>query len=153
MKILLAIDGSRFSNAAIDLLCETINTEQAEIEILSVVEKIVNHPGPFTLAPEYCNSIEDDWKKWAKEFAAAAEKRIRESFAGTKLKIAVKISNGSPKRVILEEAKNWGADLIIVGSHGYGFWSRTMLGSVSNSLIRHAPCPVLVVREKNSVQS
>ncbi|MCB1025610.1 MAG: universal stress protein [Acidobacteria bacterium] len=48
---------------------------------------------------------------------------------------------------IVEKAKRWNADLIIVGSHGRGFWGRVMLGSISDSLVHHAPCSVLVVRK------
>lgn len=53
---------------------------------------------------------------------------------------------GSPKRVILEEAERWGADLIMVGSHGYGFWNRLLLGSVSQAITTHANCSVEIVR-------
>ena len=60
---------------------------------------------------------------------------------GTEPYFAVNLGTGT-----IEEAQNWGADLIIVGSHGYGFWSRALLGSVSNAVINHAPCSVLVVR-------
>ena len=54
---------------------------------------------------------------------------------------------GATNRVIIETAKDWNADLIVVGSHGRGFWGRTMIGSVSDSVIHHAPCSVLVVRK------
>lgn len=53
---------------------------------------------------------------------------------------------GDPARVILEEAKEWGADLIVVGSRGLGAAGRLLLGSVSTSVVQHAPCDVLVVR-------
>jgi len=53
---------------------------------------------------------------------------------------------GAPSRMIIESATNWGADLIVVGSHGRGFWGRVMLGSVSDAILHHAPCSVLVVR-------
>ena len=50
--------------------------------------------------------------------------------------------------MIVEEAQNWEADLIIVGSHGHGFWKRSFLGSTSDKVIHNAPCSVLVVRKK-----
>ena len=60
--------------------------------------------------------------------------------------MTAEVLDGSPQRVLIEKAAEWGADLIVTGSHGYGFWSRALLGSVSNSVVHHAPCSVLVVR-------
>jgi nucleotide-binding universal stress UspA family protein len=48
--------------------------------------------------------------------------------------------------VILEEAERWDADLIVLGSHGYGLWQRFLLGSVSQAVVSHARCSVEVVR-------
>ncbi|HQZ97301.1 MAG TPA: universal stress protein, partial [Pyrinomonadaceae bacterium] len=53
---------------------------------------------------------------------------------------------GSPGSRIVETAEQIGADLIIIGSHGYRRWERILLGSVSSSVVHHAPCSVLVVR-------
>jgi nucleotide-binding universal stress UspA family protein len=53
---------------------------------------------------------------------------------------------GSPRPVILDEAEDWGADLIVVGSHGYSAWKRLVLGSVSQAVVSHAKCSVEVVR-------
>ena len=48
--------------------------------------------------------------------------------------------------MILDEAQRWGADLIVVGSHGYRAWERFLLGSVSQMVVSHAKCSVEVVR-------
>ena len=53
---------------------------------------------------------------------------------------------GPPRTVILDEAERWGADLIVVGSHGYRAWERFLLGSVSQAVVSHAKCSVEVVR-------
>ena len=53
---------------------------------------------------------------------------------------------GSPRSAILEESEDWKADLIVVGSHGYGPWQRFLLGSVSQAVVSHAKCSVEVVR-------
>lgn len=58
--------------------------------------------------------------------------------------------NGAADRAIIETAKEWEADLIVVGSHGRGFWGRLTAGSVSDSLVHHAPCSVLVARKPES---
>jgi len=54
---------------------------------------------------------------------------------------------GDARQVILEEAKDWGADLIVLGSHGYHGIDRLMLGSVSESVAMHAHCSVEVIRK------
>jgi len=58
----------------------------------------------------------------------------------------------SPDRALCEVAKDENADLIIVGSHGRSGFSRAVLGSVAEKIVRHAPCPVLVVRERRKDQ-
>lgn len=62
------------------------------------------------------------------------------------LKVAVEALEGSPKTVIIEEAERWGANLIVLGSHGYGALKRFLLGSVAHAVVLHAPCSVEVVR-------
>ena len=53
---------------------------------------------------------------------------------------------GSPDSRIVETAEEIAADLVVVGSHGYSRWERLLLGSVSDSVVHHSPCSVLVVR-------
>src|SRR5690606_33806821 len=60
--------------------------------------------------------------------------------------VAGKILEGAVEEVILEEARHWNADLIVVGSHGYNVVARRVLGSVSHALALHAPCSVEIVR-------
>jgi nucleotide-binding universal stress UspA family protein len=70
------------------------------------------------------------------------------SEAGCNLAVSTEILMGSPKRVIVEEAEKWRADLIVVGSHGYRTWERMLLGSVSHLVALHAECSVEIVRRR-----
>jgi hypothetical protein len=65
---------------------------------------------------------------------------------GAGLRIAAKVVEGNPKRAVIEEAASWGADLIVVGSHGYTGVGRWLLGGVARAVVSHAPCSVEVVR-------
>jgi universal stress protein A len=56
------------------------------------------------------------------------------------------IWEGDPAESIIEAARSEGADMIVVGSHGRAPLSRALIGSVSDQVVRHAPCPVMVVR-------
>ena len=149
MKILIATDGSDLSKAAIEKACEMLaKGENNLVEIISVSEEVAN-PGtePFAVSTEYIQEMEKIGREQATKFASEAEEIISGRFANSSVQVTTKIIKGSAVRAIVEEAESWGADLIVVGSHGYGFWGRTFLGSTSDSVIHHAPCSVLVVRK------
>lgn len=151
MKILIATDGSDFSHQAIEKACEILaEGENNLIEIISVSEEVAHPVGePFAVSTEYINEMEKIGREQAAKFAKEAEATIRGRFTGSSVQITTKIVKGtSPGRAIVEEAERWGADLIVTGSHGYGFWGRSFLGSTSDKVIHHAPCSVLVVRKK-----
>ena len=151
MKILVATDGSDFSKAAVDALATVVaDPENTTFKIISTIEfPNMLASDPFIGAsPEYYNEVEKAGHNQAKKAAEQAEVQIRSLFPNLSLNITAEVVNGSPQRVLVEKAQEWGADLIIVGSHGYGFWERALLGSVSNSVVHHAPCSVLVVRNK-----
>jgi nucleotide-binding universal stress UspA family protein len=60
------------------------------------------------------------------------------------------VREGDARSVIIDEAKEWEADLIVVGSHGYTGLKRLLIGSVAQSVVHHAPCSVEVVRSKTT---
>lgn len=146
MKILIATDGSKFSKAAVKKCSEIIgNSEAVSVKIISAVATpYVAATEPFAVSADYYRDLEGELMKDAKKNVEESEAQIRESLP--QAEVTTRIFAGQPEQAIVEEAENWGADLIVVGSHGYGFWSRALLGSVSNAVINHAPCSVLVVR-------
>ncbi len=151
MKILISTDGSKFSLAAIDA-CRNIVFDPADssVKIVSAVEfPAMIAADPFVGASaEFYQLIESDGHRLAKEFLEESAVRLRGLFPEITLDISTETLNGSPARVIVEMAETWDADLIVVGSHGYGFWNRALLGSVSSAVVHLAPCSVLVVRTK-----
>ncbi|HLM01323.1 MAG TPA: universal stress protein, partial [Pyrinomonadaceae bacterium] len=72
--------------------------------------------------------------------------RLESRFAEQNVTITTDVLFGSPESRIVETAEQMHAELIVVGSHGYNRWERLLLGSVSDSVVHHAPCSVLVVR-------
>ena len=150
MKILVATDGSDYSKAAIDALANVVaKPETTAFKIVSSVEFPMMLPtnGFIGASAEYYDELEKAGHEQAKKSVEHAETRIRSLFPNETLDITAEVVGGSPQRVLVEKAAEWNADLIVVGSHGYGFWSRALLGSVSNSVVQHAPCSVLVVRK------
>ena len=151
MKILLAVDGSKYAEAAVRECCRIIMTgSDTEIKILSVAE--ISRPvgiEPFGVSSDFHLTINDEIKNFAEKAVKDARQIVTESL-GDKATLDTKIMSGSPKSAIVEEAENWGADLIVVGSHGYGFFDRILIGSVSDAVLHHAPCSVLVVKTKQT---
>lgn len=154
MKVLIATDGSEYSRAAIDECCRMFEkAPDAEIEIISVYELMIPPTGPYTLAPDFVQQADDESRAQANTVAEKALSQIREKCQALADRTIIKIVCGAPVQQIVKEAENWGADLIISGSHGYGFWKRAWLGSVSNAIVHNAPCSVLIVRAKQESQS
>jgi len=149
MKILIATDGSDYSKAAVEECCRTIiRPENAEVLIVSAFEDTYAITAePFAISAEYYQKLADGLNEMATGFVKDAEKTIRERFPAADFVVATEVLRGSPDQQIIEKAKEWGADIIVVGSHGRGFWGR-LLGSVSNGVVHHAPCSVLVVRKQ-----
>ena len=148
MKILIATDGSDYSKAAIEECCRMVAyRDNIEIKIISAFENVYVLMGePVAFSADYYQALSKAAADQAGLYAADAAKMV-ESRLGDKLKsLSVDVTNGSPEQKIVEVAKDWGADLVVVGSHGRGFWGR-LLGSVSDAVVHHAPCSVMVVRQ------
>jgi nucleotide-binding universal stress UspA family protein len=148
MKILIATDNSEYSRNAIEKCCDFIgNPKETLVKILSVYEAQVPMAAePFAISAEYYQRLDEFAHERAKEAVDDAVKIIRERCPDIANVTTADVELGRPAEVILETAKSWGADLIMVGSHGRGFWGRLTLGSVSDTVVHHAPCSVLVVR-------
>lgn len=148
MKILIATDGSEHSKAAVDECCRMIiRPADAEVLIVSAYEN--SYPmtaEPFAISAEYYQYLENAVREQAAGFLESAEDQIRAAFPSDSLQISTEVLRGAPAQQIIERGSEWKADVIVVGSHGRGFWGR-LLGSVSNSVVHHAPCSVLVVRK------
>lgn len=72
--------------------------------------------------------------------------KLGEHFGDTGPAMSTEVLFGSPESRIVEAAEELGPDLIVLGSHGYKAWERLLLGSVSDSVLHHVHCSVLVVR-------
>jgi nucleotide-binding universal stress UspA family protein len=145
MKVLLAIDGSKSSECVLNELKSITLTKDSEVIILSAVEKAAPIMGePFGGAVyEYEAQIEKQNLSMAQEIVKEAKEKIEKDFD---CYVKTEVVLGSPKYAIVEKAKEWGTDLIILGSHGYRLWERVLLGSVSTFVAQHAECSVLISR-------
>lgn len=141
MKVLLAVDDSRFSEAAAQAILEHLRPEATEVCVLHVAEM------PIVLLPPDIAAEREESLKLAKELAERHAGLLRK--AGYKVETVVE-EEGDPRSKIIDRAAHENADLIVVGSHGRKGLDRFMMGSVAESVVRHARCSVLVVRSPSS---
>lgn len=147
-KILLAIDGSEPSEAAVEEIARQPFPDGSEMLVISAVERPflpLAYPGDG-IDMNVFEEIEKSYLQRANAAVDDAAIKLRIGSESNKLGITTSVASGSPKEVILDEADAFGADLIVVGSHGYGMVERFLLGSVSQAVALHAKCSVQIVR-------
>ncbi len=138
MKILLAVDNSSSSDEAVRAVIAQHNVPGVEVRVLHAAELPI-----LFEAPEMAEYIPPE-ESTAEAQALVAKAADQLHSAGIKASTAV--VQGVPKSVILDDAKSWGADLIVLGSRGRKGLQRFLLGSVSEAVLRHAHCSVEIVR-------
>ena len=153
MKILLATDGTKYGEAAADMLMNFNLTDGDEVKIVSVVDMAL--PLSVDIYGGYLpdtTEIEKVARENAEKVLETTTARIKPAFDDKYPAISSDVLFGSPDRRIVETAEEYDADLIILGSHGYKRWERLLLGSVSDSVVHHAHCSVLVVRTSEGTE-
>jgi nucleotide-binding universal stress UspA family protein len=150
MKILLAIDDSETSGAAVAAVASRPWPERSEVRVLSVFEGFdtgVLAPGtvPFVVPPP---KLAAEVQRQRQESAQQLVTRAAEKLRGSGLQVETTVGQGEARSSILEQAKDWNADLIVLGSHGRTGVKRWLIGSVAEYVVRYAPCSVEVVRHK-----
>lgn len=149
MRLLLAIDGSKFAEAAIHAVLSQVRQDHTQVLVLHAVDWSNFMPTPFPVVGEEpmfsarrLESIIESETKRAHDLVETAAERLRS--AGFEASTSVR--EGDPKMVILDCATDWRADLIVVGSHGRKGITRFVLGSVSEAVARYARCSVEIAR-------
>jgi nucleotide-binding universal stress UspA family protein len=147
MKVLFASDGGKQSDSAIGALKLLALKKGDEIKIISVVDMAL--PMTIDIYGGYLPNT-TELEKTARENASRTLSdttgKLKEFADAGGIQLSSEVLFGSPDSRIVETAEEWNADLIVVGSHGYSRWERLLLGSVSDSVVHHAPCSVFVVR-------
>lgn len=144
MKVLLAIDGSEFSEAASRMVATQLPASKIEVLVMQAVEPLVFSNPPQMAAgyaPEMGVRLQELIKQ-AKDTTVKAAEVLRT--AG--FKADVRVVENEIRTAILDVAAEWHADLIVLGSHGKKGLRKFLLGSVAEYVARHASCSVLIVR-------
>ena len=155
-RVLVALDGSEASLESVRTVASLVNWENAGVTLLHVLETPWLHLG-----------LEQDWfgyeepeepdaaAAWQRRLRAEAERLLER--AGRQLgeqrpAVERKLAEGLPANEILGEAEQGGYDLVVVGATGASDLKHQLLGSVSSKLAWHAPCSVLIVRNKETLR-
>jgi nucleotide-binding universal stress UspA family protein len=153
MKILLAVDGSPCSEVAVEEIGRRPWPQGSSVKVLNAFElPLPVSPEGWALPPNYFDELDQAIRTQAETIVRLASEQLRAKLNKT-INIESEFLAGPPRIAILDEAESWGADLIVVGSHGYGRWERFLLGSVSQSVVSHAKCSVEVVRCPHAKQT
>ena len=147
MKVLLAIDGSSYSADAVRAVAAHPWPPGTVVKVLTAVEALIP-TGPdiwFGVAGE--STLELARREMTKQ-ATRLVTGVAETMQASGLAVETAVVNGDPRSVIVDQAEEWAADLIVVGSRGTTGLKRFLLGSVAQSVVSYAPCSVAVVRGK-----
>lgn len=125
-RVLLATDGSRFSDAAAVAAAKIAVLCKIPVTVISIVRE--------TFSEERAAQADD------------AAKRVHDHLAGKGIEVDAIVLRGNPEKLILETAAARDADLIIMGTHGRTGWERVLVGSVAESVIGESKIPVLAVK-------
>ena len=145
MRVLVAIDDSPFSDVAIRAVAARPWPEGTEIRLMHAVEvpPMVSFTGAaWPDPPVDLSSIREAERARGTQLL----ERAAEQFIRTSLKVSTRLIEGSARTTILDEARTWPADLVVLGSHGSKGLTRFLLGSVSETIVRHAPCSVEIIK-------
>ncbi len=141
-RILVPVDGSSTSGHALQEACKLARQLGAQLELLYVMDDI-----RLMNADSYINFAEmtEALKSSGNRVLAQAHAEARQ--AGIEAEVKLLEAGGDRiARVIVEEARSWPADLVVIGTHGRSGFSRVVFGSVAEGVVRTAHIPVLLIR-------
>ena len=147
MKVLLAIDEEPCSEEAVNVVGRRPWGEGTTVRVLRALGKFVPpaqelwHDAGGDLA-----QARQEIKNSSKQLTERAADWLREQ--GLSVETAVR--DGEPGRAVVAEAKEWGADLVVIGSRGHTGLRRLLEGSVAHYVVDHAPCPVEIMHAKDA---
>jgi nucleotide-binding universal stress UspA family protein len=145
MKILIAVDDSTSSDAAVRWVERMCWPTATEFLVLSAVPQPVVAAYAFAdaPAPAFSAQLYEEELHHHQEIAARAEGRLRERGMNTRAIVLP----GDPRDIIVEAARGHGVSMVVMGSRGRTGFSKLLLGSVASHVVTHAPCSVLVVKD------
>jgi nucleotide-binding universal stress UspA family protein len=142
-KILLAIDGSQEAGLAAEAATELSRDTGSEVHVTYVLPTPQELMGHHFYSSEIRESLIEQARSEARKFLEQRTEQLRSE--GAKV-IDTHRRTGEPDKEIIRLSEEIDANMIVMGSRGLDAVRRALMGSVSDSVVRHAHCPVLVMR-------
>ena len=146
MKILIGVDDSACSHAALEFVRKLEWPAKSKALVVSAVRPAVMAYSEVYVPAVAAEELMETQTKDAQELVSRAELELRDSGLATEARVLT----GDPREAIVQTAKDEGADLVVVGSHGRSGIAKLLMGSVAAHVVTHAPCSVLVVKTDRS---
>ncbi len=140
-KILCPVDFSECSERALNYVCAFAEAYDAEVRLLHVLEAagaVFAYNELDVPEPELAQRLQAEYEERLRELT---ERIVRKGFS-----VSSEMVFGKPSVEIIQQARDWQADMIVLGTHGRTGLEHVLLGSVAEKVVRKAPCPVLTVR-------
>lgn len=141
MKLLVAIEDLEFGRRIAQFVLQNFPDANLQIKVIRAVEPM--HEG-FYFDP----AMQEKIMQAAAKVVSSIAEQLRSGFPNSVVEEEVR--SGIAKEIILTMAKEWGCDFILMGSHGRLGLTKFLLGSVSSAVVSHAPCSVIVVKDKQT---
>ncbi|WP_454780466.1 universal stress protein [Legionella sp. WA2022007384] len=147
-NILVAIDESDTSMQAFQEAIKLSKMHKAKLRIVHIANEFY---APYVGTGVDYEKLEASFKEYGQQFLDKMQTMAKKQYADCEAQLLeINPSKEKVPEKILEAAKNWPADLIVIGTHGRRGYQHLLLGSVAEGVIRNAPIPVLLIRGKQS---
>ncbi|MGB9937662.1 MAG: universal stress protein [Methanobacterium sp.] len=145
-KILLPTDGSEYANKAAEHAIWLASSTGAELIVLNVIEtsSLVGLPAE-DLIVRIKEMLKEEGRKSLEKISQMTEENKIEDECHEEVKLNLITEEGSPSDIIIKKVKEENIDLVVMGTSGKHGLDRFLLGSVTENVVRSAPCPILVV--------
>jgi nucleotide-binding universal stress UspA family protein len=142
-QVIIGVDGSKDAQSAVDFILRLSPTEELRMMVVSVVP-----PLPIETSPASASlaALLEQVRRPMEENARKVAERTAEHIRAAGFEVTAMVAHGHIGHQIVDLAASAKADLVVVGSRGLTGTSRYLMGSVSDAVVKYAPCPVLVVR-------
>lgn len=146
-KILAPVDFSDATTPVLRTAADLALALGGELRLVHVYHPLPVAPG-LTPADCGCVPVFPTADEIARELATRNDRlnKLAETLRGDNLAIGTMVVRGEPTETILRELETFGADFLVLGSHGHGSLYHLLMGGVADALLKRAPCPVLLVR-------
>ena len=150
-RILVPVDGSHTSTLGLSEAIKLSKAEGAKLRLIHVVDDLIMSGG-FDGATDYAGDIIETLRVGGKSILKTAEVRVQRAGLNSE-SVMLEHFGAHAAALIVEDAKKWKADLIVLGTHGRRGIKRLVMGSDAEEIVRTSPVPILLVRSKSPGES